>query len=99
MAAPLCSDDDSNSHIFSCRFLTSNCEISDPNIKYEQIFSDNPIKLEIIANIIFTRLEKRSSYVTPSNMGPADPRKKKPASLGIKEARRGKINKNKTIAF
>ena len=95
MAAPLCLGEDSNRHIFSCDYLTTNNEVNNPNIRYEHIFSDNTVFQEIVANIMFTRLEKRKMFMTPANRGPADPRTRKSHSLGIKEARRRKnINHN-----
>ena len=62
-------------------------ELCDSNVKYEQIFSDNVKTQELVANILYHRLEKRNLYITPTNRGPADPRKRKTSSLGIKEVR------------
>ena len=90
VAAPLCSRDETNHHLFSCEFMAAPNEMSIPDVKYEDIFNDNYQVQEIIANIMYRRLEKRTSFLTPSNMGPVDPRKRIPLTLGIKEARKRK---------
>ena len=65
LAAPLCQEEDTNEHLFKCFYMTSKTEICKENIRYEQIFSDNVSDQEIIANIIFTRLEQRKTFLNP----------------------------------
>ena len=89
-AAPLCDKDETNQHLFSCEFMSTDNEICIPDLKYECIFSDNYKIQETITNMIYQRMERRKTFLTPSDMGPADPRKRKPPTLGIKEARKGK---------
>ena len=100
LAAPMCSGDDSNRHLFLCRFMSTANEISIREINYEQIFGDNVQVQEIISNMIFTRLEKRKSFIDPNNLGPADPRERKNPTLGIKKARtRTIIKQNNNNCF
>ena len=48
---------------------------------------DNILKQESVANIMFSRLKKRNSFLSPGQMGAHDPSRKK-RTLGIREARR-----------
>ena len=97
VAAPLCDKSESNEHLFSCEYLAAGNEMTENNIKYEHIFSDNVQVQEQIANIMFSRLEKRNRLINPSGKGPADPRRRGLPSLGIKKTRRqqNKTKKNK----
>ena len=98
LASPSCKGDDSNSHVFQCEFTTSGSEVCKDKVIYEDIFSDKCEKQSLIANIFLMRLEKRKSFMNPTNMGlgPADPRHRTIVPLGIKEARRNKGNKKQT---
>ena len=93
LAAPLCQEKDQNSHIFVCSYLMKPNELSIPNLQYSEIFSTDIVRQELIANIIFTRLEVRNTLQgTQSDSGvlQSDPRIKK---LGI----RGTKLKAKTV--
>ena len=84
VAAPLCREKDENSHIFICSYLMKRNELSITNLQYCEIFSSNISTQELIANIIFTRLEVRNSLQgtqSDPRVLQSDPRIKK---LGIR---------------
>ena len=97
-SAPIsCKNEKTQSHVYSCIFLSQKNQISSSDIKFEQIFGDCTTQQEIVSEIFFQRFNKLKEYFASRNQNagrPGDPR----ISLGIKEARhRKKTNKHKYL--
>ena len=85
LAAPVCVGEDSNQHVFSCLFLEEKNQISTNDIEYKQIFGDNIMKQEKVANIMFVKLQIRSKLLPSPTRGSHDPRNRR---LGIRGTRK-----------
>ena len=83
--------------MYKCTYLAEGEQvIQQTNIKYEDIFSSDVQKQELIKNIFFVNYQKRAKYL-PSNRqeGPEAPQGDQPS--GSRETRRKIIkNTNKT---
>ena len=95
IAAPLCTGEDSNEHLFACEFMSDENEPCGQTSKYESIFRDKVQEQANISRIMFSRLERRNHFIKQQEMVPADPRKSSVTSLGIREARQRKRKNNK----
>ena len=96
---PQCSGRDENLHIFSCTYLSPQNQVMPESsfVTYHDIFSNNTDLQQIVAKIIFSRLEVRKAYIGPrwfkNKKGlQIDPRQSlnKSVNLGIKGTRKGK---------
>ena len=70
-----CSEQDSQSHIFSCPHLDSENSISGTTINYSDIFSNNVIKQAAVMNILMSRYSVRTQLSSQQGLGedPMDP--------------------------
>ena len=97
---PLCTDKDSQNHIFASNCFSSNNQIIQTNVRYSDIFGFD-VELQVNnVNILFSRLEKRKQFITLSGRGfPMDPRSKQQLPrLGIQKAKiNNKIKKRMNI--
>ena len=95
-ASELCLSEESQKHIFSCSFLSSENQLVQENIKYEDIFRNCVKSQEIISEIFFQRYKRLKTIITSrgNNGRPHDPSQvNRHFRLGIREARREKMNK------
>ena len=76
-ASDLCLSEESQSHIFSCDFLSTGNQIVYDDIKFEQIFSDCVKTQETITEIFFHKFQKLKEIISSRDTrgGPNDPRK------------------------
>ena len=76
-ASELCYFEETQKHVYSCEFLSPKNQISDKNIKFEQIFGNSTAEQDIIAEIFFQRFKRLKECVTSRNKSaerPGDPR-------------------------
>ena len=76
-ASELCFNEETQKHVYSCEFLSPKNQISDKNIKFEQIFGNCTTEQEIIAEIFFQRFTRLKECFTSRNKSagrPGDPR-------------------------
>ena len=92
--APDCLEEDQEEHLYRCKFLSEGEHLVQSNIKYEDIFSCDVNKQDIVKNMFFVKYLKRAQYL-PSHQhgGPEAPQGKQPS--GSRETRR-KRNKTQT---
>ena len=95
---------DSEMHIYSCKYFSTENEILFQTIPFEEIFGNNVQSQIIIVNILYTRLGIRKTFLPSASPAgaPHDPREGRARAqprLGIREAKRKYIklkHKNKT---
>ena len=99
---PQCQGQDETKHVFECQYLSSENELSQNLIAFEDIYGSDVKKQFVVMNILKTRLQKRRTFIAPENMkrGPGGPRKGKRFNLVTREAKQKKYHKqiqNKNI--
>ena len=95
---PGCTSPDTQLHLFSSSCFSENNEVTKTNTQYNDIFGLNIEAQFDVMQIIFSRLEKRRTFLSfPVEGFPADPRRRLPSSnLGIQKAKirsKGKIKR------
>ena len=86
-SVPECKAEETNSHIFNCKFLGAENDVVEKEVEYENIFSDDAEKQANVARIFVNRMRKRKTFIPLHSKGALDPRLANYPSLGIKEAR------------
>ena len=85
----LCTEEESQQHLFESKCFSTNNTIIQQNIKYSDIFGDNIGIQRAIMRIMFHKMKNRKEYMTLFNRGfPSDPSMTLPKSFGIKKARK-----------
>ena len=97
VAAPKCSGQDSEIHIYSCPYLSTPNQLTSEIVKYEHIFGDDIPRQTQVMNIFYQNLKKRNTILLSdlSSGTPVDPsrgggrgRRGTQPRLGIREAKR-----------
>ena len=85
---PTCMEKDSQNHIFESKCFSPENEITETNINYADIFSNDVIAQVRVIKILFSRLDIRRKYITLSGEGfPMDPRSRPTPNLKIRKAK------------